>query len=96
MKLSKPFEFNYEIKRKARRNFKEVIEKLTLKVTGKGYFFPNESVLNPYERWTCDIESIEYNGVNIYEVMDYFGHLPEIEESALRYVAEMFNEPKAA
>lgn len=97
MRLQKQFDFNYNLKKKVVRDLKIITETLTIKVSGKGYFNPNASIMEPFERWSVDIESIEYEGKNIIEVFEYLDdQLVEIEEAAIKYVAELFNQNKNA
>lgn len=96
-KITKQFDFNYNLKKKVVRDLKIVTESLPLRVTGKGYLNPSASVLEAYDRWSVDIESIEYEGKNIIEVFEYLDdQLVEIEEAAIKYVAELFNQNKNA
>jgi hypothetical protein len=95
-KLQKSFYFKHDLTKKVVRNLKIVTEKITVNVEAVGYFDPNASVLEPYERWGVDIEVVMYDGVNVRDLLTITGTIEEIEEAAHRFAAELFTEKTAA
>lgn len=93
---SKPFEFIHPITKKAVRNLRIVTDTIMVTVTGIAYFNANESLLS-LERWSVDLDSVIYNGVNIMELLDFTGDsLADIEDAAVRHASELFTENKVA
>lgn len=89
--ISKEFSFHYPLKHKVVRDLKIVTEHVgDLEVEAMGYFNPFASALDLFDRYGVDIEKIKWNGTDIKPVLEVTGSLEEIEEAAIRYFAEEF------
>ncbi|MFL5789054.1 MAG: hypothetical protein ACJ748_13425 [Flavisolibacter sp.] len=89
-KITREFAFDYPLKNKVVRDLRIVTEHIgDLKVEGVGYFNPEASVLDIFERYTVDIDFIKWNGKDIKPVLEVIGKdtLDEIIEAAVRYFA---------
>jgi hypothetical protein len=92
-----PFAFEYPLKQKVVRNLKIVTEHVgDLAIEGVGYFNPNASILDIYERFTVDIEFIKWNGTDIKPVLEVTGGIDEITESAIRFFASEYESYRKA
>ena len=96
MKKTVQFRFTYTLTKQAVRDLKIVVDKLSLEVSGTGYFYPNNSVLDIHDRFSADIDYVVYHGKDVKELLDFTGSLEEIEEAAVKYVAKIFTEKIAA
>ena len=91
------FEFTYPLKQKVVRNLRIVTDHVgDLHVEGVGYFNPNASVLDIFDRYTVDIEFIKWNGTDIKPVLEITGGFEDIHEAAIRHFASEFSEHKKA
>lgn len=85
------FTFTYPLKQKVVRNLRIVTDHVgDLQVEGVGYFNPNASVLDIFDRYTVDIEYIKWNGMDIKSVIEVTGGFEEIHEAAVREFANQF------
>lgn len=90
-KISKEFSYHYPLKHKVVRDLKIVTEHVgDLEVEAVGYFNPSASALDIFDRYQVDIELIKWNGTDIKPVLEVTGYLEEIEEAAIRYFAQEF------
>jgi hypothetical protein len=95
-KLNKPFEFKFPLKNKVVRNLKIVTETVgDLIVEGTAYFDPSFSILDIDDRYSADIDFVKWNGADIKPVLEVTGAMDDIEEAALRFIADgLFDSPK--
>jgi hypothetical protein len=90
-KQSKPFSFSYPLKHKVVRDLKIVTETVgELIVEGVGYFDPNCSRLDPFERFKVDIDFVKWNGGDCKPVLEVMGGMDDIREAAVMHVAGLF------
>ena len=90
-KISKEFCFHYPLKHKVVRNLKIITEHVgSLEVQAMGYFNPSASALDIFDRYQVDIEQVKWHGTDIKPVLEVTGYLEEIEEAAIRYFAQEF------
>jgi hypothetical protein len=95
-KQQKTFTFHYPLNKRVwlnGRNQNTVVG--ILHIEAVGYFNPNESLLSD-ERYSVDIESVEFKGTDIREVLEALDRMEEITEEAIRRVSEQFNQMEAA
>jgi hypothetical protein len=98
-KLRKEFTFHYPLKHKVVRDLKIVTEQVgELVVEGVGYFDPSANVLDIFERYSVDVDFVKWQGTDIKPVLEVTGALEDIEEAAIRYFAQYFqnSQKKAA
>ena len=82
------FVFNYPLKQKVVRNLRIVTDHVgDLQIEALGYFNPNASVLDIFDRYTVDIDFIKWNGTDIKSVLEITGGFEEIHEAAIRHFA---------
>lgn len=87
-KTAKQFSFSYPLKHKVVRNLKIVTERVgDLLVEGTGYFDPNASMLDIFDRYSVDIDFVKWNNTDIKPVLEVTGAMEEITEAAIRYFA---------
>ena len=87
-KLQKNFSFTYPLKQKVVRDLKLVTEHVgDLQVEVAGYFDPSASVLDLFDRYGVDIETVNWNGTDIRPVLEVTGGMDEITEAAVRAFA---------
>jgi hypothetical protein len=92
-KTRKSFSFQYPLRQKIVRDLRIVTEEVgILEVEGIGYFNPSASVLDIFERFSVDIESIAWKGTDIKPVLEVTGTIDDIEEAAVRYFAGEFED----
>ena len=90
---AKNFTFHYPLKHKVVRDLKIVTEQVgDLVVEGLGYFNPQASVLDIFDRFDVDIEYVKWNGTDIKAVLEVTGTMDEITEAALRYFAQAYGQ----
>jgi len=88
-KMSTPFTFSYPLKQQRVRDLKIVTEHLgDLEVEAVGYFDPSASVLDIFERFAADLETVKWQGTDIKPVLLATGFLEEVEEAAIRHFAQ--------
>lgn len=86
--VAKRFVFPYILKHKIVRDLKIVTETVgILEIAAVGYFNPSESILDPYDRYSVDIDFVRWNGADIKPVLEVVGGMEEITEAAIRYFA---------
>lgn len=94
-KITQDFEINYPLIKKVVRDLKIVRETVgELVVTGTAYFNPDKSVLDTHERYSIDIDFINWNGTDIKPVIDFF-ELDEIETYCTKEAAKLFEDHKS-
>jgi hypothetical protein len=90
-KVKKDFHFTFPLKHKVVRDLKIVTEHVgDLVVEGVGYFNPSASRLDISSRYAVDIDFVKWNETDIKPVLEVTGAMEEIEEAALRFCAELF------
>jgi hypothetical protein len=90
-KTKKEFAFHYPLKHKVVRDLKIVTEHVgDLEIEGIGYFNPNASLLDIFDRYCVDIDFVKWNGTDIKPVLEVTGAMDEITEAAIRYFAQTF------
>ena len=90
-KTNKEFTFHFPLKHKVVRDLKIVTEHVgDLEIEGMGYFNPNASLLDIFDRYTVDIDFVKWNGTDIKPVLEVTGAMDEITEAAIRYFAQTF------
>ena len=73
------------------RDLKIVTEHVgELEIEGMGYFNPNASLLDIFDRYGVDIDFVKWNGTDIKPVLEVTGAMDEITEAAIRYFAQTF------
>lgn len=97
-KVKKIFQFNYELKHTVVRDLRIVKETVGfLTVECVGYFNKNASPIDAiYDRYAVDIEFVRWEGADIKPVLEVTGSMDEIEESAVRYFANLLTDSIAA
>src|SRR5947209_17647446 len=97
-KTKKEFLFHYPLKHKVVRDLRIVTEHVgELVVEGIGYFNPNASVFDLFDRYSVDIDFVKWNGTDIKPVLEVTGAMDDIMEAATRYFAsEVAGHVKAA
>jgi hypothetical protein len=90
-KTKKEFTFRFPLKHKVVRDLKIVTEHVgDLEVEGIGYFNPNASMLDIFDRYGVDIDFVKWHGTDIKPVLEVTGAMDEITEAAIRYFAQTF------
>ena len=90
-KIKKEFTFHYPLKHKVVRDLKIVTEHVgDLVVEGVGYFDPSANVLDIFERYAVDVDFVKWNGTDIKPVLEVTGAMEDVEEAAIRYFANYF------
>ena len=90
-KQQRHFEFTYPLKQKVVRNLRIVTEHVgDLHVEGVGYFDPEASILDIFDRYSVDLEYVKWNGVDIMPVLEVTGGMEEITEAAVRAFARNY------
>jgi hypothetical protein len=90
-KTKKEFAFHFPLKHKVVRDLKIVTEHVgDLEIEGMGYFNPNASLLDIFDRYGVDIDFVKWNGTDIKPVLEVTGAMDEITEAAIRYFAQTF------
>ncbi|RYY64263.1 MAG: hypothetical protein EOO12_10120 [Chitinophagaceae bacterium] len=97
-RIEKEFVFHYPLKHKVVRDLKIVTEHVgDLVIEGKGYFNPDASPIDVFDRYSVDIDFVKWNGTDIRPVLEVTGQLEDLEEAAIRYFAgQLENAAKAA
>ncbi|TCZ71431.1 hypothetical protein [Flaviaesturariibacter aridisoli] len=97
-RIEKEFVFHYPLKHKVVRDLKIVTEHVgDLVIEGKGYFNPDASPIDVFDRYSVDIDFVKWNGTDIRLVLEVTGQLEDLEEAAIRYFAgQLENAAKAA
>jgi hypothetical protein len=91
MRTSKEFSFHYPLKHKVVRDLKIVTEHVgDLVIEGIGYFNPNASVLDIFDRYSVDIDFVRWNNTDIKPVLEVTGAMDDVVEAAIRYFASEF------
>lgn len=89
-RLEKEFVFHYPLKHKVVRDLKIVTEHVgDLVIEGKGYFNPEASPIDVFDRYSVDIDFVKWNGTDIRPVLEVTGQLEDLEEAAIRYFAQI-------
>ena len=89
-RLEKEFVFHYPLKHKVVRDLKIVTEYVgDLVIEGKGYFNPEASPIDVFDRYSVDIDFVKWNGTDIRPVLEVTGQLEDLEEAAIRYFAQL-------
>jgi hypothetical protein len=90
-KTKKEFTFHFPLKHKVVRDLKIVTEHVgDLEIEGIGYFNPNASLLDIFDRYGVDIDFVKWHGTDIKLVLEVTGAMDEITEAAVRYFAQTF------
>ncbi|RYY95582.1 MAG: hypothetical protein EOO11_15500 [Chitinophagaceae bacterium] len=88
-RVEKEFVFHYPLKHKVVRDLKIVTEHVgDLVIEGKGYFNPEASPIDVFDRYSVDIDFVKWNGTDIRPVLEVTGQLEDLEEAAIRYFAQ--------
>ncbi|MEJ7913231.1 MAG: hypothetical protein WKF70_08760 [Chitinophagaceae bacterium] len=88
--ISMNFTFFYPLKHKIVRDLRIVTEHIgDLVVEGQGHITSGALSLHPADRVAIDIDFIRWNGTDIKPVLELTGQLTDVEEAALRYVADL-------
>ena len=97
-RIEREFVFHYPLKHKVVRDLKIVTEHVgDLVIEGKGYFNPEASPIDVFDRYSVDIDFVKWNGTDIRPVLEVTGQLEDLEEAAIRYFANLLeNAAKAA
>ncbi|GAB4092234.1 hypothetical protein [Flaviaesturariibacter terrae] len=89
-RLEKEFVFHYPLKHKVVRDLKIVTEYVgDLVIEGKGYFNPEASPIDVFDRYSVDIDFVKWNGTDIRPVLEVTGQLEDLEEASIRYFAQL-------
>lgn len=85
----------YPLRHKVVRDLKIVTEEVgTLLVKGTAYLSPDSSVLDYSERYSVDVDFVEWNGTDIKPVLEVTGALEEVEGYCLRQAHRLFTREK--
>lgn len=96
-KRTREFVFHYPLKQKTVRNLRIVTEQVgELEVEGVGYFNSGASLLDIFERFQVDIDSVKWKGTDIKPVLELTGLMEEISEAAVRHFAREFENGRRA
>jgi hypothetical protein len=96
MKTSKQFSFTHPLTIKKVRDLKVVTERVgALTIKGIGYCNRSISRVDPFERWTVDIEEVTAD-CSLMDVLSTGISAEDIEDAAVRYVAQLFDTAKVA
>jgi hypothetical protein len=96
MPQSKPFRFTHTFSQKVVRDLKIVEEYLDVEVSGSGKMHKNFSCLEIDERFSADIDFVIWKGKDVKELIEFMGCLEEVQEAALRAVANLFTNQLSA
>jgi hypothetical protein len=89
-RIEKEFVFHYPLKHKVVRDLKIVTEHVgDLVIEGTGYFNPDASPIDVFDRYSVDIDFVKWNGTDIRPVLEVTGQLEDLEEAAIRYFANL-------
>ncbi|RYZ23949.1 MAG: hypothetical protein EOO16_03040 [Chitinophagaceae bacterium] len=89
-RIEKEFVFHYPLKHKVVRDLKIVTEHVgDLVIEGTGYFNPEASPIDVFDRYSVDIDFVKWNGTDIRPVLEVTGQLEDLEEAAIRYFANL-------
>jgi len=95
-RLEKEFYFLYPLKHKVVRDLKIVTEHVgDLLIEGKGYFNPEASPIDVFDRYSVDIDFVRWQGTDIKPVLEVSGQLGDLEEAAIRYFAQLLESGQA-
>ncbi|RYY40372.1 MAG: hypothetical protein EOO08_04360 [Chitinophagaceae bacterium] len=87
-RIDKAFIFHYPLKHKIVRDLRIVTELVgELVIEGTGYFCPEASPIDVFDRYGVDIDFVKWNGTDIRPVLEVTGQMEGIEEAAVRYFA---------
>ncbi|RYY88398.1 MAG: hypothetical protein EOO15_09155 [Chitinophagaceae bacterium] len=87
-RIEKEFIYHYPLKHKVVRDLKIVTEHVgDLVIEGTGYFNPDASPIDVFDRYSVDIDYVKWNGTDIRPVLEVTGQLEDLEEAAIRYFA---------
>jgi hypothetical protein len=90
-KTKTEFAFHFPLKHKVVRDLKIVTEHVgDLEIEGIGYFNPNASLLDIFDRYGVDIDFVKWKGTDIKPVLEVTGAMDEITEAAIRYFAQTY------
>jgi hypothetical protein len=88
-RLEKPFIFYFPLKHKIVRDLRVVTEHVgDLVIEGTGYFNPDASPIDVFDRYSVDIDFVRWNGTDIRTVLEVTGQLEDLEVAAIRYFAQ--------
>ncbi len=88
--ISMNFTFSYPLKHKIVRDLRIVTVHIgDLVVEGQGHMTSNACSLSAADCFAIDIDFIRWNGTDIKPVLELTGQLTDVEEAALRYVADL-------
>jgi hypothetical protein len=89
-RIEKEFVFHYPLKHKVVRDLRIVTEHVgDLVIEGTGYFNPDASPIDVFDRYSVDIDFVKWNGTDIRPVLEVTGQLEDLEEAAIRYFANL-------
>jgi hypothetical protein len=89
--VTKDFQISYPLSHKVVRDLKIVTDKVgELVVSGLAYFNPDKSILDTHERYSIDIDFVEWNGTDIKAVLEVVGGMEEIETFCTKEAAKLF------
>jgi hypothetical protein len=95
-RIEKEFVFHYPLKHKVVRDLKIVTEHVgDLVIEGTGYFNPDASPIDVFDRYSVDIDFVKWNGTDIRPVLEVTGQLEDLEEAAIRYFANLLEQGTA-
>jgi len=90
-KTKKEFTFHFPLKHKVVRDLKIVTEHVgDLEIEGMGYYNPNASLLDIFDRYGVEIDFVKWHGRDIKPVLEVTGAMEEVTEAAIRYFAQTF------
>jgi hypothetical protein len=96
-KITKNFEITYPLKHKIVRDLRIITETVGyLVVSGVAYCDTNVPKTDIDERYSVDVDFINWNGVDITPVLEVTGGHEEVVEYVIERVAELFTEEIAA
>ena len=92
-RVERLFVFHYPLKHKVVRDLKIVTEHIgDLVIEGTGYFNPEASPIDVFDRYSVDIDFVRWNGTDIRPVLEVTGQLEDLEEAAIRYFAQQLED----
>ncbi|MDB5250997.1 MAG: hypothetical protein JWP27_166 [Flaviaesturariibacter sp.] len=96
-RIQREFVFHYPLKQKVVRDLKIVTEYVgELVVEGTGYFDPEASPIDVFDRYSVDIDFVRWNGTDIRPVLEVTGQMEDLEEASIRFFAGEMETRKAA
>jgi hypothetical protein len=96
-RIHREFVFHYPLKQKVVRDLKIVTEQVgELIVEGTGYFDPEASPIDVFERYSVDIDFVRWNGTDIRPVLEVTGQMEDLEEASIRFFASEMEMKRAA